>query len=60
VSLIRGVNDNPESIECIKNVTTKLDPSRIFVETFEDEKFGKAFGVSAQKLSECSKVILGN
>ena len=60
VTLIRGVNDNPESIECIKNVITKLDPSRVFVETFEDEKFGKAFGVSAQKLSECSKVILSN
>jgi len=60
VTLIRGVNDNPDSIGRIKDVITKLDPSRIFVETFEDEKFCKAFGVSAQKLSECSKVILGN
>lgn len=59
VSLIRGANDDPASVEWIRKALLHLNPTSVVFETFTDEKFGKAFGVSGEKLEEISRTLIG-
>lgn len=58
LSIIRDVNDDPESIEYIKKLLYKLNPDKVLLETFTDEKFGKAFGVSVDKMEMARQMIM--
>lgn len=59
VTLIKGANDDPDSIEWIGKTLRRLNPTRVVFETFTDEKFGKAFGVSDEKLEEVKQALIG-
>lgn len=57
VTLIKGANDDPESIAWIRKALRILNPTAVVFETFTDEKFGKAFGVSEEKLREIKQTL---
>lgn len=57
VTLIRGWNDDPDSVEQIRKTLSHLNPDKVFVETFTDAKFSKAFGVTPEKLETTEKII---
>lgn len=59
VTLIKGVNDDPDSIDWIRKTLLLLNPAAVVLETFTDEKFGKAFGVSEEKLEEIKQALIG-
>jgi wyosine [tRNA(Phe)-imidazoG37] synthetase (radical SAM superfamily) len=58
LSIIKGVNDDPESIEYIRSFLNELKVDKVLLETFEDEKFGKAFGVSQEKMEKVKQQLL--
>jgi len=59
VSLIRGANDDPASVEWIRKALLLLNPTSVVFETFADEKFCKAFGISGEKLGEIRQALIG-
>ena len=59
VTLIKGANDDPVSVEWIGKALRLLNPSAVVFETFNDEKFGKAFGVPEEKLEEIKQTLTG-
>lgn len=59
VTLIKGANDDPESIAWIREALRLLNPTAVVLETFTDENFGKAFGVTQEKLEEIKQVLNG-
>lgn len=59
VTLIKGANDDPESIAWIRKALRLLNPTAVVLETFTGENFGKAFGVTQEKLEEIKQVLNG-
>lgn len=59
VTLIKGANDDPESIAWIREALRLLNPTAVVLETFTDENFGKAFVVTQEKLEEIKQVLNG-
>jgi wyosine [tRNA(Phe)-imidazoG37] synthetase (radical SAM superfamily) len=57
VTLIKGENDDPDSVEEIGKILMHLNPTAVVFETFTDEKFRKAFGVSEEKLQEIKQTL---
>lgn len=57
VTLIKGANDDPDSVEWIRKTLLRLNPTTVVFETFTDEKFGKAFGISEEKLEEIKQAL---
>jgi len=60
LSIIKDVNDDPESIEHIRRFLNKLKVDKVLLETFVDEKFGSAFGVSKDKMEMARRVLIGS
>ncbi|MGC9372016.1 MAG: radical SAM protein [Thermovirgaceae bacterium] len=60
LSIIRDVNDDVESIERIAGYLEKLKVDKVLLETFDDGKFGKAFGVSENKMEMARRVLMKN
>jgi wyosine [tRNA(Phe)-imidazoG37] synthetase (radical SAM superfamily) len=58
VTLFKGVNDDPESLGCIRGLLGNLRPSAIKVDTPEDERFGKVFGLSPEEFERARKSIM--
>jgi wyosine [tRNA(Phe)-imidazoG37] synthetase (radical SAM superfamily) len=58
VTLIKNLNVDQESISQIRNIIKKLEPHKVIVETFKDERFGKVFGVSEEELGKLCELIL--
>jgi wyosine [tRNA(Phe)-imidazoG37] synthetase (radical SAM superfamily) len=58
VTLIKGANDDPDSIEWIRKALRRLKPTTVVFETFSDEKFGKVFGVPDEKLEEVKQTLI--
>lgn len=59
VTLIKGANDDPDSVKWIRKTLRRLNPTAVVFETFTDEKFGKAFGVSDEKIEEVKQALIG-
>lgn len=59
VTLIKGNNDDPDSVEWIRKALKLLNPDAVVFETFTDEKFGKAFGIPDEKLEEIKQALTG-
>lgn len=57
VTLVRNYNDDPESVGQIDKILSRLKPDKVIVETFTDEKFGKAFGISKERLEEIGQIL---
>jgi len=59
VTLIKGNNDDPYSVEWIRKALQLLNPDVVVFETFTDEKFGKVFGIPDEKLKEIKQALIG-
>ena len=55
VTLIKGANDDPDSVEWIKKSLRLLDPASVVLETFTGGKFHKAFGVPDEEFERIRK-----
>jgi Fe-S oxidoreductases len=58
ITIIKGYNDDEESIQEIKNIIKKISPSKIIVARMEDERFKKKLGITDERFEEISKVLL--
>jgi len=60
ITIIKGYNDDEESIQKIKNIIKKISPSKIIVARMEDERFKKKLGITDERFEEISKVLLNS
>jgi wyosine [tRNA(Phe)-imidazoG37] synthetase (radical SAM superfamily) len=58
ITIIKGYNDDDESIQKIKNIIKEISPDKILVERMDDERFKKKLGISDERFEEISKVLL--
>ena len=58
ITIIKGYNDDEESIQKIKNIIKKIHPKKIIIARMEDEKFKKKLGISDERFEEISNVLL--
>lgn len=60
ITIIKGYNDDDESIQKIKNIIKEISPDKIIIERMDDEKFKKKLGISDERFEEISKVLLNS
>ena len=60
VTIIKGYNDDNESVDKLKNIIDQLSPDKVIVERMNDEKFKKKLGISDERFIEICKVLLNN
>ncbi|CCJ33597.1 radical SAM protein [Caloramator australicus] len=60
ITIIKGYNDDEESIQMIKNTIKKISPDKIIVTRIEDEKFKKKLGIADERFKEISNTLLNN
>ncbi|WZL73288.1 radical SAM protein [Clostridiaceae bacterium 35-E11] len=58
VTIIKGYNDDEESIQKIKNVIKEISPDKIIIERINDEKFKKKLGITDERFEEISNALL--
>lgn len=58
VTIIKGYNDDEESIQKIKNIIKEISPSKIIVARMEDERFKKKLGITDERFEEISNALL--
>lgn len=58
VTIIKGYNDDDESIEKLKNIIDEISPDKILLVRMDDEVFKKKLGVSDEKFEEISDILL--
>ena len=58
ITIIKGYNDDEESIQIIKNIIKEISPSKIIIERMEDEIFKKKLGITDERFEEISNALL--
>lgn len=58
ITIIKGYNDDEESIQKLKNVIKEISPDKIIVVRIDDEPFKKKLGISDERFQEISNAIL--
>ncbi|MCM8710800.1 radical SAM protein [Clostridium sp. SYSU_GA19001] len=58
ITLIKGYNDDEESIQKMKNIIKKISPDKIIIARIEDEKFKKKLGITDERFEEISNALL--
>ncbi|NMM61731.1 radical SAM protein [Clostridium sp. P21] len=58
ITIIKGYNDDEESIEKIKNIIKEISPDKIIVARMEDEPFKKKLGITDERFEEISNALL--
>ncbi|MBV4436233.1 radical SAM protein [Clostridium tyrobutyricum] len=58
ITIIKGYNDDEESIEKIKNIIKEISPDKIIIARMEDEKFKKKLGITYERFEEISNALL--
>lgn len=58
VTIIKGCNDDDDSVNKIKNAIDKIAPDKVTVQTINDERFKKKLAVTDEKLKEISKRLV--
>lgn len=58
ITIIKGYNDDEESIQKIKNIIKKISPNKIIIERIEDERFRKKLGITDERFEEISNILL--
>jgi len=58
ITIIKGYNDDEESIQKIKNIIKEICPSKIIVARMEDERFKKKLGITDERFEGISKELL--
>lgn len=58
VTIIKGYNDDDESVEKLKEVIRQISPDKIIVARIDDDIFKKKLGISDEKFREISQELL--
>ena len=58
ITIIKGYNDDEESIQKIKNIIKEISPNKIIIARMEDERFKKKLGITDERFEEISNVLL--
>ena len=58
VTIIKGYNDDEESVEKLKEVIRQISPDKIIVARMDDDIFKKKLGISDEKFKEISQELL--
>lgn len=58
VTIIKGYNDDEESVEKLKEVIKQISPDKIIVARMDDDIFKKKLGISDEKFREISQELL--
>lgn len=58
ITIIKGYNDDDESVQKIKNIIKEINPKKIIVARIEDEKFKKKLGITDERFEEISNILL--
>lgn len=58
ITIIKGYNDDEESIQKIKNIIKEISPNKIIIARIEDERFKKKLGITNERFEEISNVLL--
>ena len=58
ITIIKGYNDDEESIKKIKNIIKEISPNKIIIARIEDEKFKKKLGITDERFEEISNSLL--
>jgi len=57
VTIIKGYNDDDESIQKIKNVIKEISPNKVIVARIENERFKKKLGITDKRFEEIDLVL---
>jgi len=58
ITIIKGCNDDEESIKKIKNIVKEISPGSIIIARMEDERFRKKLGITDERFEEISDELL--
>ncbi len=58
VTILKGYNDDEESIQKLKSVIKEIYPNKVIIERLEDERFKKKLGISDERFEEISNSLL--
>lgn len=58
ITIIKGYNDDKESIQKTKNIIKEISPNKIIIARIEDEKFKKKLGITDEKFEEITNALL--
>ncbi|GFZ29990.1 hypothetical protein CSC2_05160 [Clostridium zeae] len=58
ITIIKGYNDDEESVSKLKDIIKKISPDRIIVAKMDDERFKKKLGITDERYEEISKALL--
>lgn len=58
ITIIKGYNDDEESIHKIKNIIKEISPKKIIIARIEDERFKKKLGIADERFEKISNALL--
>lgn len=58
ITIIKGYNDDDESVKKLKNIIEKINPDKIIIERMNDEVFKEKLGISDERYAEISNELL--
>jgi Fe-S oxidoreductases len=58
ITIIKGYNDDEESIKKLKNVIKEISPYKTIIVRIDDEPFKKKLGITDERFEEISKALL--
>lgn len=58
VTIIKGYNDDEESIQKMKNIIKEIYPNKVVIARIEDEIFNKKLGITDERFEEISNALL--
>ena len=58
ITIIKGYNDDEESIQKLKNVIKEISPDKVVVARIDDEPFKKKLGITDERFEEISNALL--
>lgn len=58
ITIIKGYNDDDESIKKIKDIIKKISPDKVVIERMNDERFKKKLGITDERFKEISNELL--
>lgn len=57
ITIIKGYNDDEESIQKIKNIIKEISPNKIIIARMENERFKKKLGITDERFEEISNEL---
>lgn len=57
ITIVKGYNDDEESIKKLKEIITVMSPSKVIVVRMEDEQFKKKLGISDERYVEITQAL---